>query len=222
MTGHFAACPALGPYPVVVINPDNQSSYWFSVEVTPSSDGHLNVGAFETLQSGLETARWKHAVQYGFDVFSDALVYVAGGQGAANTVLGSVEASQFDLFGVPGPFHHVQQYGGPTAPRVANDLTVARAGGTLVRAGSSLFSIGGATARSDTATVVAGSNVVERAEILGFGQMPVMKQPAPQAQTQGLPAGAWYYRVSAIGPWGESLATREVVAIGRSGQIKVC
>jgi hypothetical protein len=222
ITGHFAACPALGPYPVVVMNPDDQSSYWFSVEVTPSSDGHLNVGAFETLQNGLETARWKHAVQFGFDAFSDALVYVAGGQGAANTVLGSVEASQLDLFGVPGPFHHVQQYGGTAAPRVANDLTVARAGSTLVRAGSSLFSIGGTTARSDTTTVGAASNMVERAEILGFGQMPVMKQPAPQPQTQGLPAGSWYYRVSALGPWGESLATREVVAIGRSGQIKVC
>jgi hypothetical protein len=222
VTGHFATCPALGPYPVVVINPDNQSSYWFSVEVTPSSDGHLNVGAFENQTNGLETARWKHAVQYGFDVFSDALMYVAGGQGTSNNVLGSVEASQFDLFGVPGPFHHVQQYGGVNAPRISNDLTVPREGSTLVRVGSSLFSIGGTTSRSDTTTVVAASNVVERAEILGFAQMPVMKQPAPQAQTQGLPMGSWYYRVSAIGPWGESLATREVVAIGRSGQIKVC
>lgn len=222
ITAHFASCPALGPYPVVVINADGQTAYWFSIEITPSSDGHLNVGAFETVQNHLETARWKHAVQFGFDVFSDSLVYVAGGQDAQNTVLGSVEVSRFDLFGVPGPFHHVEQFGGAAAPRIANDLTVPREGATLVRAGASLFAIGGTTARSDTTTVVAASRVVERAEILGFGQMPSVSQPAPQAGTQGLPQGAWYYRVSAVGPWGESLASREVVALGASGQIKVC
>lgn len=222
ITAHFAGCPALGPYPVVVLNADAQSSYWYSIEITPSSDGHLNVGSFEVVQNRLETARWKHAVQYGFDAFSDALVYVAGGQGPTNAVLGSVEVSRFDLFGVPGPFHHVEQFGGAATPRIANDLTVPRAGSTLVRAGNSMFSIGGTTARSDTTTVVAASNVVERAEILGFGQMPGVKQPAPVAQSQGLPLGSWYYRVSAVGPWGESLATREVVAIGKSGQIRIC
>ena len=222
ITAHFAACPAIGPYPVVVVNADGQTAYWFSVEVTPSSDGHLNVGAFETMSSRLETARWKHAVQFGFDVFSDALMYVAGGQGPENTVLGSVEVSRLDVFGVPGPFHHVEQFGGAAAPRVANDLTVPRAGATLVRAGASLFAIGGTTARSDTTAVVAASSAVERAEILGFGQMPAIRQPVPQPQTQGLPTGAWYYRVSAVGPWGESLASREVVALGASGQVKLC
>jgi hypothetical protein len=222
ITAHLATCPALGPYPVAVINPDAQSDYWYSIEVTPSSDGHLNTGAFENQQNKLETARWKHAVQFGFDVFSDTLVYVAGGQGANGSVLGSVELSQFNIFGVPGPFHHAEQYGSAANPRVANDLTVAREGSTLVRAGSALFSIGGTTARSDTTTVVAASNVVERAEILGFGQMPAVKLPAALPQTQGLPIGSWYYRVSAIGPWGESLATREVVAIGKAGQIQVC
>ncbi|HEU4731566.1 MAG TPA: IPT/TIG domain-containing protein [Kofleriaceae bacterium] len=222
ITAHLSTCPALGPYPVVVINPDNQSDYWFSIEVTPSSDGHLNTGSWEILQSRLETPRWKHAAQYGFDVFSDALMYVAGGQDATNQVIGSVERSQFDLFGVPGPFHHLEQYGGAGSPRVANDLNVARGGSTLVRAGSTLFSIGGTTSRSDTTTIVAASKVVERAEILGFSQMPGLKQPVALTGTTGLPSGAWYYRVSAIGPWGESLATREVVAIGKSGQIQVC
>src|SRR5262249_52228094 len=56
----------------------------------------------------------------------------------------------------------------------------------------------------------------------GFGQMPGIKQPTLVAQSQGLPRGAWYYRVAAVGPWGESLASREVVALGASGQIKLC
>lgn len=222
LTAHFANCPALGPYPVAVINPDGQTAYWFSIEITTSSDGHLNVGSFETAQNRLEVARWKHAVQYGFDIFSDALVYVAGGQDANNAVLGSVEMSRFDMFGVPGPFHHLEQFGGAASPRIANDLTVPRAGATLVRAGASLFAIGGTTARSDTTTVVAASSAVERADILGFAQMPTGPSAAALPQTQGLPGGAWYYRVSAVGPWGESLASHEVVALGGAGQIKLC
>ena len=222
ITVHFASCPALGPYPVVVINPDQQSDYWYSIEITPSSDGHLNVGSFETAENRLETPRWKHAAQFGFDSYADAFVYVAGGQDASNNVLGSVEASQFNLFGTPGPFHHVEQYGGPTAPRVPNNLTVPREGSTLVRAGKTLFSIGGTTLRSDTTTVVAASKAVERAEILSYKQMAAVMLPSAVPMTQGLPLGSWYYRVSAIGPWGESLATREVVAINKSGQIQVC
>ncbi|MDB4954785.1 MAG: hypothetical protein JWO36_2354 [Myxococcales bacterium] len=222
ITVHFANCPALGPYPVVVINPDQQSAYWYSIEITPSSSGHLNVGAFETAQNRLETARWKHAAQFGFDSYSDAFVYVAGGQDANNNVLGSVEASQFDLFGTPGPFHHVEQYGSGAAPRVPNNLNVAREGSTLVRVGKTLFSIGGTTLRSDTTTVVAASKAVERAEILSYNQMPAVMLPSALPMTQGLPLGSWYYRVSAIGPWGESLATREVVAINKRGQIQIC
>lgn len=221
ITTHFASCPALGPYPVVVINPDDQSAYWYSIEVTPSSDGHLNTGAFEIQQNRLVTARWKHALEYGFDVYSDALAYVAGGQDANGNVLGSVEVSQFDLFGTPGPFRELEQYFGTTTPRRTNTLNTARGGSTLVRTGTTLWSIGGTTQRSDTTTVVPGSKVVERAEILGYGQMPAIAQPT-QTSTTGLPVGSWYYRVSAIGPWGESLPTREVVAINKRGAIEVC
>ena len=222
LTAHFAACPALGPYPVVVINPDGQAGYFYSIEITPSSDGHLNTGPFETLANGLETPRWKHATQYGFDAFSNAFVYTAGGQDSTGAVLGSVEASQLDLFGTPGPFHHVEQYASATMPRVANNLGTPREGTTLVRVGKSLFSIGGTTVRSDVATPVAAAKTVERAQILSYAEMPGVKLPTQAVATGGLPVGSWYYRVSAIGPWGESLATREVVAINQGGQLQVC
>ena len=220
MTGHFAACPALGPYPVVVINPDGQSDYWYDIEITPSSDGHLNTGSWTTEASTLVVPRYKHAAQYGFDSFSNAFMYVAGGQDAAGNVLGSVEVSHFDLFGTPAAFELTQQYGDPTNPRVENDLGTPREGLTLVRVGKSMFAIGGTTTRSDSTTPVAASNVVERAEILSYDQMPAIKQPT--ASGTGLPVGSWYYRISAIGPWGESLATREVVAINQGNQIQVC
>lgn len=217
----FPACPALGIYPVTVINPDGQADYFYSIEVTPSSAGHLNTGAFETQQNQLVTARWKHAVQFGFDSFSHAIVYVAGGQNAAGAVLGSVESSIFDIFGTPGPFERSQQYGSATMPRIANDLVTPREGLTLQRVGKSLFAIGGTTVRSDVATPVVGSEVVERAQILSYAEMPGAKKPTVVGTT-GLPLGSWYYRVSALGPWGESLATREVVAINKSGSIEVC
>src|SRR5262249_48937654 len=192
--------------PIVAINPDGQAGYWYSIEVTPASDGHLNTGPFDTAKSELVTPRWKHAVAFGFDIFSDAFVYVAGGQDGSGKVLGSVEASQFDLFGPPGPFHRLQQYGSASSPRVPDDLGTPRIGATLVRVGDDLFAIGGATQRSDTAAVVAGSKTVERARILGFGEMPSIAQPTMTAGT-GLPDGAWYYRVSAVGPWGATLAS---------------
>ncbi|HSN30235.1 MAG TPA: hypothetical protein VLT45_28300, partial [Kofleriaceae bacterium] len=221
MTGHLAVCPALGPYPVVVINPDGQSDYWYDIEITPSSSGHLNTGSWETETAQLVVPRYKHATQYGFDAFSNAYMYVAGGQDAAGHVLGSVEVSHFDLFGTPSAFSLAQQYGDPTNARIENDLATPREGLTLVRTGKSLFAIGGTTARGDTSTPVAASNVVERAEILGYDQMPAIQRPTASGTT-GLPTGSWYYRVSAIGPWGESLATREVVALNASGQIQVC
>jgi hypothetical protein len=221
ITAHFATCPALGPYPVYVRNPDGQADTWYSIEITPSSDGHLNTGAFTTAANRLETGRWKHATQYGFGSFADAFVYAAGGQDAAGNVLGSVEVSQFDIFGTPGPFHHLEQYGGPTMPRVANDLNTPREGLTLLRTGKSMFAIGGAAARTDVTTPVAATKTVERAEILGYNQMPGIMQPVALGGT-GLPTGAWYYRVSAVGPWGEGLATREVIALDAGGQIKVC
>lgn len=221
ITAHFGVCPGQAAYPIIVINPDGQADTFYSVEITPSSDGHLNTGKFTVATSKLETPRWKHATQFGFGVFADTFMYVAGGQNAASTVLGSVEASAFDIFGKPGPFHHLEQYGGPTTPRVANNLATPRVGSTLVRVGFGLYSIGGATTRTDVTTPQAASNVVERAQILSYAEMPAVSLPQPQGGT-GLPTGTWYYRVSAVGPWGEGLATGEVVALNVGGAIKVC
>lgn len=221
ITAHLPVCPALGIYPVAVINPDGQADYFFSIEITPSSSGHLNTGPFVIQQSRLVTARWKHAVQFGFDSFSNSIVYAAGGQNAAGGVLGTVESSIFDIFGTPGLFQVTQQYRDASVPREANRLNVPREGLTLQRVGKTLFAIGGTTSRSDVATPVAASRTVELARILSYHEMPAIKRPT-QSSTTGLPTGSWYYRVSAVGPWGESLATREVVAINQGGTLRVC
>jgi hypothetical protein len=221
ITAHFDPCPSLGPHPIAVVNPDGQTATYFSVEITPSSDGHLNTGAFEVMTSKLVTGRWRHATAYGFDPFGNAYLYAVGGQDATGGVLGSVEVSQLGPFGTPGPFAHALQYGDVNAVRVANDLVVPRLGAALVRVGRDLFSIGGAVAATDGVTLVAASAVVERARILGFAEMPAIKLPHALGGT-GLPEGTWYYQVAAVGPWGESLASREVVMLTTAGRIEVC
>ncbi len=221
MTAHFDPCPQTAAYPIAVFNPDGQADYFFSVEITPSSDGHLNTGAFEILDATLVTPRWRHATVHGFDAFGHAHLFVAGGQDGAGGVLGTVESSQLNVLGTPGPFRIAQQYGGLDALRVDNTLVEPRQGATLVRVGRDLFSIGGAAAATDVTDPVSASATVERARILSFEEMPAMRFPSALGG-DGLPLGTWYYQVSAIGPWGESLGSREVVLIGAEGVNEVC
>lgn len=221
ITAHLGTCPGQGSYPLVVINPDGQSDYFFSIEITPSSAGHLNTGPFITQANALQVARWKHAVAFGFDTFGRSHLYVAGGQDASGVALGSVEASELDIFGTPGAFRMLEQYGSPTNPRVRNQLNVPRQGLTMVRLGRDLFAAGGATLATDVSSVIPASAEVEHARILSYDEMPAIRTPRANPGA-GLPVGSWYYRVSAIGPWGESLASTETVVLNRGGQIEVC
>jgi hypothetical protein len=221
-TVNFTSCPGTGPWPLAVRNPDGQIGYWFSVEITPSAEGHLNHDDFVPVDASLVTARWKHAANHAFDVFGHAFLYVAGGQSAQRDILGSVEVSQLSLFGEPGPFAIAQQYGGDDAPRVDNSLALPRAGHTLLRAGKHLYAIGGSDAVTDTTAIVAGTASVERAFLLSYDEMPLMQRPT-EIGASGLPRGTWYYQVSAIGPWGESLGSREVqVRTVGGGAIQIC
>jgi hypothetical protein len=221
ITTHFSTCPGTGPWPLAVVNPDGQTDYFFSLQVTPSSDGHLNTGAFSVLAPGLVTPRWKHAAAFGFDAFGRAHMYAVGGQDAAGAVVGTTEISELDIFGAPGPFAQARQYLSAASPRALNTLDTPRQGLTVVRVGRELYALGGAAAATDVAATVAASTVVERARILGYDEMPGVHLPVALGGS-GLPEGAWYYQVSAIGPWGESLASREVLVASAAGQNRVC
>jgi hypothetical protein len=217
----FTTCPGTGPWPLAIVNPDGQTGTYFSLEVTPSADGHLNQDDFTNTTATLSVARWKHGATYAFDVFGHAFVYVAGGQDADRNVLGSVEWSELDVFGTPGPFTNARQYGGKASPRIDNNLAVAREGHVLLHAGKTLLAIGGTTAASDSTQTVAATKVVESATLLSYDEMPTLQIPT-SAGVLGLPAGTWYYRVAAVGPWGESLPSREESVRMNGGVVRVC
>ena len=217
----FSTCPPLGAWPIRIINPDNQADTFFNVEVRNNNSGHLDSTAFTTLPPQLGQPRFKHGAEFGFDVFGNAYIYASGGQDRNGAVVDSTEFSQLDIFGNAGPFQVAQQYVSATTPRAINTLGTSRQGAALVRVGRSLFAIGGAAQASDVVTRVDALTTVERAEILSFDEMPAVRLPTVQAGT-GLPRGSWYYQVSALGPWGESLASHEVVAANKQGVIQVC
>ena len=225
MSARFGECPENGTYPAVVQNPDGQLGHFFSIQVRNSSDGHLDT-EFDAVPETLQTARWKHALTFGFDAFANGYLYVVGGQDIDREVLGSVEISQVNVFGTVGPLRRALQFGDADAPRVANDLNVPRQGSTIVRVGRDLFSIGGAAETTDQSPasdeeIVVASDVVERARILSYDEMPGVRLPEERVGGS-LPEGSWYYRVSAVGPWGESLATREVTVFRAGDSIEVC
>ena len=221
LDAQFGVCPPQGAWPLTVRNADGQADTFFLVEIRNSNDGHLDSAAFDTLPSRLNTARFKHGAEFGFDPFGNAYIYASAGQDAAGGVLGSTEFTQLDAFGNAGPFQVSMQYVNSTTPRAMNSLGTPRQGATLVRVGRTLFTIGGAAAATDVAATVNALTNVERAEILSYQQVPAIKLPQATG-ANGLPVGSWYYRVSALGPWGEGLASREVVLLNQGGEIEIC
>ncbi len=231
----FVECPGQGAWPIMVRNPDGQYDIFFSVEVRSSADGHLTSPDFQVVpDSPLRQARYKHGAEYGFDAFGNAYIYVAGGQGDAPggatgpyDVLGTTEFSQLDVFGNPGPFHTSMQYQSPSVPRAENLLLTPRQGAPMVRIGKELFLIGGADAAtdeldgSDQLINVPALDTTEHARILSYEEMPAVALPNV-LPGDGLPTGIWYYQVSAIGPWGESLGSREIVVSNAGGRIELC
>jgi hypothetical protein len=86
-----------------------------------------------------------------------------------------------------------------------------------------IYAIGGASSDTNVPTppLVNALSSIERATVLGYETMPLARTPILHGGS-GLPFGTWYYRVSAVGPWGESLGSREVQAKNTSGVVEVC
>jgi hypothetical protein len=232
---------AVGIYPLRVTNPDLQYDTFYSMLVENAAPGKLNADNW-VVASQLNIPRERHASVAGFDVFANSYLYTVGGttpdSGGLSvrprTVLASTEVVEVDVFGSPaGNAKMAEQLDASVSLatidpkhdtlRSDNLLNTKRSGLTLVRAGLYLYAIGGADADTWDAATAGSVNAlksVERARILGYATRPNLSLPTVAAVTKGLPKGAWYYRVSAVVPNdGESLPSREVVALNAGGAI---
>jgi hypothetical protein len=206
---------------VWVTNPDGREDVFYLYQVTESAAGHFNAPFSPVTGSTLTVGRERHDVVNGFDVFGGSYLYAVGGIDATNTARSDVEWAPVSLFGTPGVWAPARQWGGAASPRVTNAMSTARNGVAVVRFGPNLYAVGGAPADTNVAASIAALRTVERAHILGYETMPRIRLPDARGGS-GLPFGTWYYRVSAIGPWGESLPSREMQVLNVSGQIDVC
>jgi hypothetical protein len=215
-----ASCFSLGFYPVRVTNPDTQHATWFAVEVRDPTAGHLN-DQFVQLPQRLEQARERHDAVEGFDPFGNAYLITAGGTDTSNAALDTVEACPVSLLGTAGSWQLGRQYLGEDEPRGLNRMTTPRTGLALVRVGRWLYAIGGAAQDTNVTAAVPALASVERARLLGYETRP-QAFPPRVIGGNGLPVGSWFYRVSALGPEGESLASSEVFVNNAWGRIRVC
>ncbi len=209
-------------YPIRVTNPDGQYDVYFAYSVSASSDAKLTSFA-ETPDVRLAVGRFRLASVVGFDATARGFIYVGGGIDASSNVLGSVEQVEVSNLGQHASGAILQQWGDSATPRVNNGFVTPRAGHSMVRVGRYLYALGGASSNTHVATPDDASLLasVERAKILDYQEQPAMFMPRVLGGS-GLPLGNWYYRVSALGEWGESLPSREVQLLQTGGSVRVC
>ncbi|MFT3925979.1 MAG: MopE-related protein [Myxococcales bacterium] len=208
-------------YPLRVTNPDGQFDVYFAYSVSASSEAKLD--GFANTGVNLAVGRYRLASAVGFDAASRGYIYVGGGIDASGNVLGNLEAVEVSGLGLNSAGSVLQQWGSAAQPRVSNNYVTARAGHSMVRVGRYLYALGGASANTHVATPSDAALLasVERAKILDFKEQPAIFTPQALGGS-GLPLGNWYYRVSALGAWGESLPSREIQLLQTSGSVRVC
>jgi hypothetical protein len=218
--------PAHGQFPIRVTNADGQYDTYYYWGSTPSSDAHLT--EFTVDGSTLMTPRWRHGSVEGFDPFLGSYLYTTGGESEdtdAGTwyVLDDTEIMPVSIEGTLGTPWRAQQWNG--VDHSDNVLNTPRQGHAMVRADNWLFVLGGAPegtawensneppndtdsdTSNDTTDALA---TVERARILGLETRPVITGHSLDTDSGALESGIWYYRVSALGTWGESLASEPI------------
>ncbi|MFC1654417.1 thrombospondin type 3 repeat-containing protein [Myxococcota bacterium] len=204
-----------GAYPVKVVNPDGQWDVYYLFSLTSSAEGKLEDNWALHPASALKTGRWRHGATWGFDIFKNGYIYVAGGSDQSGLALDSVEYAGVSLFGVPGVWNVPEQFDPNTGTHVPNVLNFPRTGVAVAHVGPYIYAVGG------SADGLTAQTTTEMAKILGISEIPYLNRH-PKADPAGnLPVGAWYYKVSAVLPDGESLASHEAIARDAGGAITI-
>ena len=218
-----------GLYPVWVTNPDGRFDVHYAYHATTGQGRQIHQENLQTLATSLKTSRERHGSVNGFDSYGGGHMYTAGGITGDNTVLDSVEATEVNFFGNLAPWRYPQQWKDCDDFRHSENcrrpvtLNHARQGLSMVRWNNFLYALGGSSADTNVYPLPPATElaVVEQARILAFDTMPRIQTPTVISGT-GLPYGTWYYRVTAVGPWGESLPSREMQVRNVSGALRVC
>jgi hypothetical protein len=210
----------LGPHPVWVINPDEGRGVFFSLDATTSAEGHLS--SFDQLEIELVAPRERLAATSGFDHSGTLFFFAAGGVDRDRGVRADIEMARVSVEGDITPPRLLEQSLGPATPRGSNLMTLPRNGHALIRVGRWIYAIGGSDRNTSQDLSEAPSLAsVERAFILGPDETPRPRPPEVVAGS-GLPMGSWRYRVSALGPWGEGLASPSTQVSHEGGQVTFC
>ncbi len=213
----------IGYYPVKVTNPDDgQFDLFYAFEAKNPTDGHF-YGNFAPVDTAMNVARERLGLEYGFDAYGGTHLYATGGLDEANVVRGDMETTSVNIYGEVGQWRTLRQWGGVDNPRIDNVFNTARSGHALVRVGEWLYAIGGNG--NDTSVDLLDTNLalasVESARILRSGTMPEIIS-LTRVDDGDLPLGTWYFRVSSIGPLGESLSSGEAKIANTDGTVRVC
>jgi len=204
-----------GAYPVKVVNPDGQWDVYYLFSLTSSAEGKLEDNWASHPESALNTGRWRHGATWGFDVFKNGYIYVAGGSDQSGLALDSVEYAGVSLFGVPGVWNVAEQFDPNTGTHVPNVLNFPRTGVAVAHVGPYIYAVGG------SADGLTSQTTTEMAKILSLAEIPYLNRH-PKADPAGsLPLGSWYYKVSAVMPNGESLASHEAITRNAEGAITI-
>lgn len=184
-----------------VTNPDN-SYYVFSAIAISNPAQNLSP---MIAASDMTEARRAPAVAPGRATHSARFIYAIGGDsGTTGGALASVESTKMDVYGEPGNWF--PQPVSLPGPRTLSAVT---------RIGEFLYLVGGNDGAAPTNTAL-------RAEVLQPQQAPQVNDIGARlgkgTPPDGIPAGLWYYRVSAVmqdsyatNPGGETLASDPIV-----------
>lgn len=206
---------ATGVYPVRVTNPDTQYDTYYFYQVSNNSPGSLTT--FETMTGSLNIPRWQHGLDAMIDGMGHGFLVATGGMDSSGMPIDDVEISQVSPNGRPGPWFVPIQTDPMTGHRIINRMNEPRSGASTARVGKTLFILGG---RSLPDLLSPAIESVEMTRILTASGAPRLK--APTATEEGvLPAGRWLYRVSAVTPAGETLASSSVSYRGDEGALSI-
>ncbi len=207
---------AAGIYPVRVTNPDDQFDTFYFYQVSNNSPGSLTT--FEAMISRLNIPRWQHGLDAMVDGMGHGFLVATGGLDSAGIPLDDVEISQVGPNGEPGTWFVPVQTDPLTGQRIVNRMAEPRSGAATVRVGKTLFVAGGRSL-PDAASPAVES--IETARMLTGSGAPRTRAPHEADGGGFLPAGRWLYRVSAVTPAGETLASSSVSYRGEAGALTI-